>query len=379
MLIPLHAELLHIAIPFRFSFRHALAARAVGEGVLLVLRDAAGRAGHGECTPRGYVSGESAESVMSALSARLPGLLGRRWDSFEALVADLQAQVPWLSRDAHAAHCALELALLDLGGRAFGRPAAEPVGPLVASRVAYSGVVSAGSADAAVTACAQAKAMGVSRLKVKVGGTLEEDLAVLAAVRETAGPDAQLRVDANGAWDARTALDRLEAFARFRLEGLEQPCAADDLQGLAWLAGRSQVPIIADESLVSLDDARRLAAARACHVFNVRISKCGGLLSAARIRDLGRGAGIATMLGAHVGETAILAAAGRHVAARTPELRVAEGSYGSLLLEADVSRALDLQQGGLGDVPAGDGLGLDPDLARIEPWVVERREFTAAD
>jgi L-Ala-D/L-Glu epimerase len=379
MLRPVEAELLHVAIPFRFAFRHALAERDVGESVLLVLRDADGRRGHGECAPRRYVSGETAATALAELGRRLPEILGRRWGSFDELVAELQAGAVGLPRAAHAAYCALELALLDLGGRVFGRAAGAPLGDVLAPTVAYSGVISAGSPEVARAACARARQLGVDRLKVKVGGTLDEDLAVLTAVREALGGTAHLRVDANGAWDARTALERVAAFEPFELEGLEQPCAADDIDGLAWLAARSSVPVIADESLVSLEDGRRLVAARACHVFNVRISKCGGLLASGRLRDLARGAGIATMLGAQVGETAILAAAGRQFAARTADLRFAEGSYGRLLLEADVSDALDLQPGGLGALPEGPGLGVEPDLSALEPHVVTRTRLQASD
>jgi muconate cycloisomerase len=144
---------------------------------------------------------------------------------------------------------------------------------------------------------------------------------------------------------------------------------------MAWLTARSPVPVIADESLVTLEDARRLVELRGCHVFNVRVSKCGGLIGARRVRDVGRAAGIDSMLGAHVGETAILAAAGRQFAARTPGLRFAEGSYGKLLLRADVSDAMDLGRGGVAPAIEGCGLGLDVDLERIAPFVVERVEL----
>jgi muconate cycloisomerase len=83
------------------------------------------------------------------------------------------------------------------------------------------------------------------------------------------------------------------------------------------------------------------------------------------------------MLGAHVGETAILAAAGRHFATRTPELRFAEGSYGKLLLRADVSDAMDLGPGGWGPAITRDGLGLDVDLGAIAPYILSCSKLTA--
>ncbi len=377
MLTPLEAELRHVAIPFRSAFRHSLAERSVGAGVLLTLRDGEGRAGHGECAPREYVSGETPDSVLAVLERELPALLGRTWGSFEELGRELDRRADRMRRDEQAANCALELALLDLGGHVFGRAAGEILGPPRNQRVSYSGVLSAGSREEVVRTCREMRALGVTRAKVKVGEELERDLELLAAARETLGEDAALRADANGAWDAGTALARVAAFGEFRLEGLEQPCAADDLAGLAWLTARSRVPVIVDESLVSLEDARRLAEARACHVFNVRISKCGGLVTAGRIRELGRAAGIEIMLGAHVGETAILAAAGRHFAVRTEGLRFAEGSYGRLLLEVDASDAMDLEPGGIGREPAGNGLGLEVELEALAPHVVAQRRLRA--
>ncbi len=369
------AEISRIAIPFRFAFRHSKAERDVGEGVLLRLRAEDGRCGYGECAPRDYVSGETSQSVVGELSRRLPAMLGRSFSSFDELAAELARQAADLPRAAHAAFCALELASLDLAGRVFERSAGELLGPVCTQSVTYSGIVSASGKKGALETCATMKQLGVTQVKVKVGGALAEDIEVLEAVREAMGAAVSVRVDANGACDAETALGRLRELERFRLDGFEQPCAADDVDGLSWLTARSRVPVIVDESLVSLEDAQRLARHRACHMFNVRISKCGGLSTSARIRELARDAGIDTMLGAHVGETAILAAAGRQFAARTPELRFAEGSYGKILLEADVSDAMDLERGGRGTVVAGHGLGIDVDLERIRGHVVERSEL----
>ncbi len=377
MLTAVSAVIASIEIPFRFAFRHSLAERRVGEGVLFTVTDERGRRGYGECAPREYVSGETSKSVVDSLARRAPRWLRRSFASFEELCEELARESAEVARDELAAFCALELALLDLGGQVFGRSAGEPLGPVCTPRVEYSGIVSASGVAEAVKTCESIKKLGVTRVKVKVGSEREDDLELLAAVRKVLGDEAGVRVDANAAWDAETALARLHDFEKFRLEACEQPCAAHDFEGMAWLTARSPIPVIADESLVSIEDARRLIELRACHIFNVRISKCGGLIGAGRIRDLGRAAGIETMLGAHVGETAILAAAGRHFAARTPGLRFAEGSYGKLLLEADVSDAMDLGRGGVGAAISRNGLGVDVDLARVSEFVVSSTELAA--
>ena len=103
----------------------------------------------------------------------------------------------------------------------------------------------------------------------------------------------------------------------------------------------------------------------------MRISKCGGLVSSARIRDLATRNGIGFQLGAQVGETAILSAAGRQFATRSAGLLFAEGSYGAILLEEDLGRT-DLTIGPRGLAPAleGDGLGVDIDQERLARYTM---------
>jgi muconate cycloisomerase len=212
-------------------------------------------------------------------------------------------------------------------------------------------------------------ALQLGSVKLKVGQSLAEDVEVLTVARSTLGEACSLRVDANCAWTADEALERLAAFAPFRLDGLEQPLAAADVDGMAWLTARSAVPIIADESLVSLNDAERLVATRACHLFNIRISKCGGLLQSLRIADLGARAGIGCMLGAQVGETALLSAAGRHFGTRVLDVRHFEGSFGTLLLEQDVAEdALTFGRGGEAFAIEGPGLGVEVDEQRLRAF-----------
>ncbi len=364
------AELLQLAIPLRITFRHALAERSVGDSVVVRLADERGNVGYGECAPRDYVSGEDAGSVAATLDRLLPRFVGQAFPSLDAAAEALAPLARTLRRDEHAAFCALELAVLDLVGKGLSVSAGELLGPVVRATVPYSGVVSADDPAATRALCERMRALELASVKVKVGRSAPQDHEVLQTVRDVLGDEVELRVDANCAWSPEQAHDRLRELAPFRLAGAEQPVAADDVDGMAWLTARSDVPIIADESLVSAIDAERLAAARACHVFNVRISKCGGLLQSRVVRDVGARAGIATMLGAQVGETALLSAAGRHFATRVPGVRHFEGSFGELLLERDLTTtAIAFGRGGRAPALTGPGLGVDVADDRL-------REFT---
>ena len=368
---------LTVSIPLRFTFRHALASRSEGEAIVLRITDQDGQVGYGECAPRSYVSGETLESVREALKTSLiPRVLGAGFSDFAEVISFLSGVLVELPRNQHAAFCALELALLDLAGRRFDCSAGDAIGPVSLPKVFYSAIISADGAPEALKTLKKARWYRFRSVKVKVGLDSRRDLEVLGGARRILGDSCSLRADANCAWDVDEALRRLETFAPFRLEGLEQPLRQDDLEGLSRLTRQSPIPIIADESLVSYEDARRLAEHAACHMFNIRISKCGGLLNSLRIRELGRKAGIGCMLGAQVGETAILSAAGRHFATRSPEARFLEGSYGSILLEEDIARKdLTIGLGGKGRALRRPGLGIEVDGARLSNWVTGRMEL----
>jgi muconate cycloisomerase len=239
--------------------------------------------------------------------------------------------------------------------------------------VRYSGVISADGVEEALGWCKKMSALGLREVKVKVGLSADADLEILKGARRILGDACSLRIDANCAWQPENALRHLETFAPIRLDGVEQPLAANDIDGLAWLTERSPMPVIVDESLASLADGRLLVERKACHVFNIRISKCGGLLGACRLRDLARQAGIGFMLGAQVGETAILSAAGRHFATRSQGVRFCEGSFGTFLLEEDIGTE-DVTFGPGGTAPAigGNGLGVVVDEARLARLVTDR-------
>jgi muconate cycloisomerase len=363
-----------VVIPFRVTFRHALASRSAGELVVVRTVDGEGRSGFGESVPRDYVTGETIATVRETLNQILvPPLIDVSFSSFDEVVATLRHYLHSLPRNQHAAFCALELSMLDLAGKVFGQSAGSVAGKVQSPEVRYSGVISADGVEDALDLCRKGAALGLSEIKIKVGRSAEADFQVLRGARRIFGEACSLRIDVNCAWQAEDALRRLEAYAPIRLDAVEQPVAQDDIDGLAWLTERSSIPVVADESLVSLTDGEILIARKACHIFNIRISKCGGLLGSLRLRDLAQQAGLGFMLGAQVGETAILSAAGRQFATRNRELRFCEGSFGTFLLERDIGLQ-DLTFGPGGKAPALDapGLGVEIDEDGLAGLVTER-------
>lgn len=332
-----------LRIPFHQAFRHALQSREESDAVIVKITDQDGLSGFGESLPRSYVTGETTESMIAWISGELaPRIFSQSfapgWETFEYLQTVMPEWTKSPDRGSgpvawNAAFCAVELALLDWSLRADHCALADLLPP-ARYEVVYSGVI---SADAPKDAAALAKRMarlGIRQIKVKVG--TPDDAARLEAVRKAAGDKVELRADANAAWTADEAIDQLRPLAQFKLQAIEQPVAAGDLAGMKRVRDGSGVPVMADESLTTLDQAHRLIELDACDYFNIRLSKCGGLSGSLAIAKLAQQTGIKIQVGAQVGETGILSAAGRSFAAHLPALAWAEGSFGAWLLAEDV-------------------------------------------
>jgi muconate cycloisomerase len=204
----------------------------------------------------------------------------------------------------------------------------------------------------------QAKLLQMSFLKLKVG--TPADLENLRLAREILGWQVDIRVDANCAWSVPEAIRRLREMQPYRISAVEQPVAKDDLEGLRAVGAEAGLPVIADESLCHEGDAQRLIDLKACQIFNIRLSKCGGPGAATRIRRMAAAAGLRCQLGCHVGETSILSAAGRHFAACAPDLAYLEGSFSPFLFAREpVAQSVIFGPGGVAPPLPGPGLGIE--------------------
>ncbi len=183
-----------------------------------------------------------------------------------------------------------------------------------------------------------ARQAGYGCVKVKVGSG--DDIGRVKAVREAVGSSCRVRLDANGAWDLETARARVAILSHFDLEMVEQPVAS--LEDLARLRRRVDVPLAADESVRSVDDARRLARLEAADVVMVKVQPLGGVRKAL---DVVEAAGVAGVVSSML-ETSVGLAAGLALAACLPELAYACGLGTASLLAADVTLEPLVPRGG---------------------------------
>jgi len=359
-----------IEIPMRFGVTHSLAARKVTSNVIVCAIAGNGFIGFGECCPRPYVTGETVESVMKELSENiLPPMLGKVFSSFDQLTDHLSSVLINVKKNQLAAFCSAELALLDLAGFTFTKSAAEVIGPAVRRKVRYSGVIATADPVKAGKFARAMRVFGFKDIKVKVGPSLEDNFQLLNSIRDHLPASVSLRIDANCCWTAEQAIHQLEMMKKFDLAAVEQPTAANDYEAMAEVTAAKLTDVVADESLCSIKDAEKLIDHKACDVFNIRVSKCGGLINSAAIYHKAVQAGLACQLGAQVGETAILSAAGRHIATRCKHIRWCEGSYGYLLLKHDITRtSMTIGPGGWAKSIDKPGIGVSPDEKKINKY-----------
>jgi muconate cycloisomerase len=366
--------LYRIQIPFRTVFRHALKSSDTSQSVVVEIVTDSGVHGYGEGTPREYVTGESIDQTMDCLfdaatffkSTRLSKSDGQ--DGFSG-----KLNASGINR-APSARCAMELALLDVWGQHSCLSVASLLSsPTVAKPIRFSGVVSQDDLETTKGWLHQIKKFGFGQVKIKVGGDHSLDLKRLSLARDVLGHGVEIRLDANGSWELQEAIENIRRFSRMDCYIIEQPLAADARDDFARLMEKVSIygtTVIVDESVCSENDAEWFISNKGASGFNLKISKHGGIWPTFRIYKMARKAEMTCQLGCHVGETALLTAAGRHFALIADRLHAYEGSFGRFLLCNDVtSEDVTFGKGGLVDLSpiigrAGLGVVVDQSFLR---------------
>jgi L-alanine-DL-glutamate epimerase-like enolase superfamily enzyme len=349
-----------VGVPLGFAFVSALGTLRVSEYGLVVLDTDEGVRGLGEIS---LIWHGNAPPLCRLLDERVaPALVGA--DPFAAtqIRETVRGLLPF-SRHALTAVAAIDMALLDIRGKAAGRPAYDLLGGLARDRVELSMSLSIAPPGDVLAQARELVEAGFGTVKVKAAGAA--DLEVTRLLRGELGPELKIRVDLNMACtSAKEALRLIRGIEPAGVLSVEQPLPSGDLDGMRFLRERSGIPIVADESVWGPDDAWEVLRRGAADILNVYVSESGGPLPARQTLDLCALAGAGTAIGS-MPELALGTSAAAHVAFSAVRLDHPSDVAGHLYHADDVvTHGLKIEDGYLLP-PPGPGLGVELDEEKL--------------
>ncbi|MFN3652981.1 MAG: mandelate racemase/muconate lactonizing enzyme family protein [Armatimonadota bacterium] len=362
----LTAHAVEVPIRRELMITSSLGSHRVSHPVLVRLETEDGVVGIGEATVTPEWSGETAWGARALIDRCFaPVALGRRVDDVPALLAALERAAvlnPF-------ARSAVEAAALDAWGKTLRKPVFELLGGAVRDlRLPIRFSLAAAAPAAAAENARRRVAWGHRTVKVKVGLDPAEDVERVAAVRDAIGPEIELTVDANGGWSVDDAVWALRRMEPYRLLLAEQPVRREDLDGMAEVRRRIQVPVMADESVFTVWEAREALRREACDLISVYPGKNGGLTVSRHIAELAAERGVACAVGSNL-ELDPATAAMCHLSVCTPNV-AAERYHGDILgplyHEASVAKDPVRLEGGFVHCPDGPGFGVEVAWTQVE-------------
>jgi L-alanine-DL-glutamate epimerase-like enolase superfamily enzyme len=363
-------ETIPIEVPRRPRLRIASAYGAIPSArfVVVIVRTSDGVEGIGEASPELDWTGEDLVSCTGCLRNHLgPALLGQNPLRIEAARA-------WMDKVIAAnpyAKTAIEMALWDIAGKVARLPLAELWGGRVRERVAVKFVVS-GPPERAAEMAQEMLQAGFRYVKIKTGLELETDIARVRAVREAVGPDVPIGVDANTGWTFAQAMRALPRLEEQGVAFIEQPIARTPTAALAELRRHSRIPVVAHESLFTLEDALGLVASRAADVWSLTPATHGGYLATREILGLARAGRVPCLLGSTL-ELGVHSAFMAHIGLSAPSIdgTVPSDIIGPFYHERDIiQERLTFEDGGICP-PVAPGLGVTLDEEALARYRVD--------
>ncbi|KYJ85748.1 mandelate racemase/muconate lactonizing enzyme family protein [Sulfurovum riftiae] len=310
----IHTTLLHAPLknPFITSLRRVDAL----EDLVVIIECDDGSVGYGEGAPTPVITGETIGSMKAAIELIKPFLIGREIDDFDTLLHHVHSHIVKNT----TAKSALEIALYDLKAKSLSQPLYRMLGGTKKS-FETDITISMGEIDKMIADCRDAVALGYRTLKIKIGDGPQKDIERIIAIDAALGKDIALRLDANQGWSAKQSVALLQGIEKQGIiaEFIEQPVAADDIEGLKYIKERVETPLLADESIFSLKDARRLLEMEAIDYVNIKLAKTAGISQAVALADLSAEYGVKCMIGCML-EGPVSVTAGVHVASAKADI-----------------------------------------------------------
>lgn len=307
-------EVSEILVPLVTPFKTALrTVEAVNDIVVKIVSDT-GEIGYGEAAPTAVITGETKESIKSAILNYIkPSILGIEIDNLEIIMEKINSCI--LKNT--SAKAAVDMAIYDLYAKKLNSPLYKILGGY-RNEIATDITISVNNIDQMVQDSIKAVKEGFNILKIKVGKEGEKDIERIAEIRKAVGENVSLRVDANQGWTSKQAVKIISTFEdkNLNIDLVEQPVKYWDIDGMKYVTKNTYTKILADESVFSPHDAVKIIQEKAADLINIKLMKTGGIYNALKICDIAEVCGVECMIGCMLESKISVSAAANLGAAR---------------------------------------------------------------
>ncbi len=300
-----------LKVPLKTAFKTALRTVHEIEDVVVIVETDTGHIGYGEAPATAAITGDTHGSIIEAIKVVIkPALMGKDISNLNELTEIIQGSIV----KNYSAKAAIEIAIYDLFAQLYNAPLYKILGggePSLATDI----TISVDYIDKMVEDSKNAVAKGFETLKIKVGKDIGLDIERVKAIYAAVKDSAILRLDANQGWTAKEAVYAIRNLedSGVKLELVEQPVRADDLDGMKYITERVHSPIMADESTFGPREVIELIKMRAADIINIKLMKTGGISNAIKIADIAATYDVECMIGCML-ESSISVAAAVHFA-----------------------------------------------------------------
>lgn len=284
-----------ISVPLRTPFKTALRTVNSVEDIIVEIHTETGNVGFGEAPPTGAVTGHTRGAIIGALKEHITkSIVGLNIGNFEEIMLRLNRCIIGNT----SAKAAVDIALYDLYGQLYQAPLYKLLGGY-RQEIITDITISVNSPEEMARDSIHAVKRGFETLKIKVGKDARTDLERMKAIRNAVGYDVKLRIDANQGWKPKEAVQALLKMedAGLDIEFVEQPVEAHDIEGMKFVTDHVSIPVLADESVFSPQDALTILQRRAADLINIKLMKTGGLYNALKICSIAETYGVECMIG----------------------------------------------------------------------------------
>ena len=284
-----------ISVPLKTPFKTALRTVNSVEDIIVEVHTDTGHIGYGEAPPTGVITGDTKGAIIGALRDHIAkSIIGMDVENFEELMLTLNKCVLGNT----SAKAAVDMALYDLYAQLYKAPLYKMLGGY-RKEIITDITISVNSPEEMAADSIDAIKRGFKTLKIKVGKDAATDLERMKAIRKAVGYDVDLRIDANQGWKPKEAVQALRKMedAGLAIEFVEQPVEAHDIEGLKFVTDNVSIPVLADESVFSAQNALTILQQRAADFINIKLMKTGGLYNALKICSIAEIYGVECMIG----------------------------------------------------------------------------------